>query len=339
MADQMNRMWLVADYPEGEPTAETFTWAEELAPEAGPGEIVVRNLWLSVDPYMRGRLTQRSPYASPVPIGEVMTGSTVSQVVASNSHLFRVGDIILTQGGWQDYCLLSAAQQDAAYRVGPDLPLSTALGVAGTPGATAYFGLLKLGRPREGETLVVSAAAGAVGSIVGQIGRLHGCRVVGIEAGAEKCALCIDAYGFDACVDYNEADLPDALADACPDGIDVYFENVGGPVLAAVAPLLKDGSRAPICSFLSQYTELALELPWDVINGLGKQIESRFFLVSEWVNEFPRARRELTQWVRAGDLTYREAVTRGLEGAPEALAVTLAGDNLGKQVVRIAAPA
>lgn len=338
MVEQINRKWLVAAYPDGMPTAETFELAEEPAPTAGPGEIVVRNIWLSVDPYMRARISDRASYAAPVAVGDVMVGGTVAQVVASNSHLYSVGEVIVTQGGWQDYCLLGPAQQDASYRVDRALPLSCSLGVTGMPGATAYFGLLRLGKPSAGDTLVVSAAAGAVGSVVGQIGKMHGCRVVGIAGGPEKCGLCTDTFGFDACLDYKaEEDLAASLQQACPDGIDIYFENVGGPVLEAVAPLLKDGSRAPICGFISQYNELALQPPWDVINSLGKRIESRFFLVSEWLGEMPKARRELSTWVQEGKLTYRESVAKGLEKAPEAFIGVLTGRNIGKQVVRISA--
>lgn len=337
MFAQTNRRWLVAQYPSGLPDEDTFSLEEAPAPEAGPGEVVVRNLWLSVDPYMRGRLSERKSYAAPVAIGEVMIGGTVGQVVASNADGLRVGEIVSTAGGWQDYALLSPKAQLQVQRVPRSLPPSTALGVAGMPGATAYFGLRHLGKPQEGETLVVSAAAGAVGSVVGQLAKLAGCRVVGIAGGPEKCRICVDEFGFDLCLDYKaEAPLAEQLADACPDGIDIYFENVGGPVLDAVAPLLKDGSRVPICGFVSQYNEAEPKAPWDVISGLGKAIESRFFTVGEWAAQMPAATRELAGLVNEGKLAYRETVVRGLERAPEALQGVLTGQNLGKQVVRIA---
>lgn len=337
MFAQINRRWLVAQYPSGLPDDETFQMVEEQAPEADVGQAIIRNLWLSVDPYMRGRLSERKSYAAPAPIGEVMLGGTVGQVVASNSDTLRVGDVVCAQGGWQDYTVLDAAAQARVQRVPRELPHSTALGVAGMPGATGYFGLKYLGKPQAGETLVVSAAAGAVGSVVGQLGKLADCRVVGIAGGPEKCSVCVDELGFDACLDYKaETPLAEQLAEACPDGIDIYFENVGGPVLDAVAPLLKDGSRVPICGFVSQYNEADPKAPWEVIAGLGKQIESRFFTVGEWAAQMPEATRKLAQLVVDGKLAYRETVVRGLERAPEALRGVLTGQNLGKQVVRIA---
>lgn len=340
MPEQVNRRFVVAERPEGAPTADTFRLETAPAPCAGPGEVVARNLWLSVDPYMRLRLSDRESYAAPVEVGDVMVGGTVSQVVASNSPFASVGDILLTYGGWQDYVVLGGKQLRAAHRLDRKrLPLSTALGVAGMPGATAYFGLNKLGKPKEGETLVVSSAAGAVGSVVGQLAKQAGCRVVGIAGGAEKTRLCEETFGFDTCIDYKATDdLGAALSEACPQGIDIYFENVGGPVLEAVLPLLNEGARVPICGYISQYNTTEPKAPWDVLRSHEKPVEGRFFLVTEWAGEMPYAYDKLADLVAGGSLQYRESVTRGLEHAPQAFMELLEGKHLGKQVVRIASP-
>lgn len=339
MLEQTNRRILVNARPTGMPTLDTFRLVSEPAPTAGRGEAVVRNLWLSVDPYMRGRLSTRKSYAAPVELGEVMIGGTVSQVVASNSHLAHVGDFMLVSGGWQDYCVLNESALQSASRLDRSLPLSTALGVAGMPGATAYLGLTRLGKPQPGETLVISAAAGAVGSVVGQLGKMMGCRVIGIAGGSQKCELCERVYGFDVCIDYKASpDLAAELARACPKSIDIYFENVGGPVLEAVIPLLKDGSRVPVCGYISQYNEEDPQAPWERLATLPLQLETRFFVVTEWLNELPSIYSKLANWVREDKLAYRETVAHGLEQAPAAFIEMLQGKNLGKQIVRIAAP-
>ena len=340
MFEQENRRFLVESLPQGMPTPEGFRLVVEPAKVADRGQAVVRNLWLSVDPYMRGRLTGKTTYAAPVEVGDVMIGGTVSQVVASNTHLAVVGEILMTYGGWQDYALLDEQALLGAVRIDRSLPLSTALGVVGMPGATGYLGLTKLGKPQPGETLVVSAAAGAVGSVVGQLGKMMGCRVIGIAGGPQKRDLCEGAYGFDTCIDYKaEDDLPGRLAQACPNGIDIYFENVGGPVLDAVIPLLKDGSRVPVCGYISQYNAAEPQLPWERLSELSLAIESRFFVVGEWRQELPTVYAKLARWVRDGKLAYRETVTHGLERAPYAFIDLFNGKNVGKQVVRIAAPA
>lgn len=340
MFEQINRRILVHARPTAMPTLDTFRLVSEPAPTAQRDEAVVRNLWLSVDPYMRGRLSTRKSYAAPVELGDVMIGGTVSQVVASNSHLAKVGDFLLTAGGWQDYCVLNEQALLQAARLDRSLPLSTALGVAGMPGATGYLGLTRLGKPQPGETLVVSAAAGAVGSVVGQLGKMMGCRVVGIAGGPQKRELCERVYGFDTCIDYKASpDLADQLAKACPQGIDIYFENVGGPVLEAIIPLLKSGARVPVCGYISQYNEDQPQVPGERLSTLSLNLESRFFVVTEWLHELPSIYSKLAHWVRDGKLAYRETVAHGLEQAPQAFLDLLAGKNVGKQVVRIAAPA
>jgi NADPH-dependent curcumin reductase CurA len=337
MADDVNRRIVLVSRPEGEPTEDNFRLESSPMPEAGPEELLVRNHWLSVDPYMRERMSDRPSYAKPVPIGGVMEGGTVGEVIQSDCDTFAVGDFVVSRGGWQEYSLVPPKARAGVYRVDPtDLPLQTALGVVGMPGATAYFGLLELGKPVAGETLVVSAAAGAVGSVVGQIGKLCGCRVVGIAGGPEKCSICTGELGFDACVDYKGvADLPAALAEACPAGVDIYFENVGGAVLDAVVPLFNTGARMPICGFISQYNATERRAPSDVIAQLQDPPEGRFFLVGEWADRTAEAIEALRRWVREGKLRYRETITEGLENAPSAFLGMLRGENIGKQLVKL----
>jgi NADPH-dependent curcumin reductase len=331
-----NRRIVLASRPQGEPTEQNFRLERDLpVPEPGPGQMLVRNLYLSIDPYMRGRMSDRASYARPVALGEVMVGGTVGRVVASKAQGYAQGELVVGYGGWQDYAILDANDRQVM-KVDPVLPPSTALGVCGMPGVTAYFGLHKLGKPKPGETVVVSAAAGAVGSVVGQIAKLGGCRAVGVAGGPEKCRYVTQELGFDACVDHRAPGLPDALRTACPRGIDVYFENVGGKVLEAVAPLLNEGARVPICGFVSQYNEEKPVTPFSVLGALPKPPEHRFFLVWEWPEEYPAAVRQLREWVRDGKIRYREDMSQGLESAPRALIAVLRGENFGKKVVTIA---
>jgi NADPH-dependent curcumin reductase len=330
----MNRRIVLASRPTAEPELDNFRLETVPVPEPGASQMLVKNLYLSVDPYMRGRMSDRASYARPVGIGEVMVGGTVARVVSSNAEAYAAGDIVVGYGGWQDYSLFKADDRQVM-KVDPSLSISTALGVCGMPGVTAYFGLLKLGEPKSGETVVVSAASGAVGSVVGQIARLLGCRAVGVAGGPAKCNYVTSELGFDACVDHRAPGMVEALRAACPNGIDVYFENVGGKVLEAVAPLLNDGSRVPICGFISQYNEENPVTPFTVLGALPNPPVHRFFLVWEWPEEYPAAVAELVQWVKAGKLRYREDIVDGLARAPEALIGVLRGDNFGKKLVRI----
>jgi hypothetical protein len=264
-----------------------------------------------------------------------MVGGTVGRVVKSSAEGYAAGDIVVGYGGWQDYALFDASDRQVM-KVDVSLPISTALGVRGMPGVTAYFGLLKLGEPKPGETVVVSAASGAVGSVVGQIAKQKGCRVVGVAGGPAKCGYVTSDLGFDACIDHRAPGMADALRTACPKGIDVYFENVGGKVLEAVAPLLVAGARVPICGFVSQYNEQDPVTPFTVLGALPTPPFHRFFLVWEWPDEYPAAVAALTAWVKEGKIRYREDVSDGLEEAPRALIGVLSGQNFGKKVVRIA---
>jgi NADPH-dependent curcumin reductase len=330
----VNRRIVLASRPAGEPTLDNFRLETDLpVPEPDAGQLLVKNLYLSIDPYMRGRMSDRASYARPVAIGEVMVGGTVAKVVSSNADGFATGTIVVGYGGWQDYALFGANDRQVS-KVDTELPLSTALGVCGMPGVTAYFGLLKLGEPKAGET-VVSAASGAVGSVVGQIAKLKGCRVVGVAGGPAKCSYVTSELGFDACINHRAPDMGAALRAACPKGIDVYFENVGGKVLEAVAPLLNEGARVPICGFISQYNQENPVTPFTVLGALANPPVHRFFLVWEWPEEYPAAVAELASWVKAGKIRYREDIVDGLAQAPQALIDVLRGDNFGKKAVRI----
>ncbi|MDZ7827412.1 MAG: NADP-dependent oxidoreductase [Gammaproteobacteria bacterium] len=342
MSERTNTRITLARRPEGMPVDEDFAIEKVPAPTPGPNELLLKTLWLSLDPYMRGRMSDRKSYAEPLQIGEVITGGVVAQVVESNHPDWKVGELVTNMSGWQEYAVAEPGQY-RLFRVDPDnAPIQTAVGVTGMPGQTAYFGLLRVGRPQPGETVVVSAASGAVGATVGQIAKIKGCRVVGVAGGPEKCAWCTDELGFDACVDYKSPSFAEDLKAACPDGVDVYFENVGGAVLEAVAPLLNDGARVPVCGFISAYntpSDQPLEPPQDwLMRTLDNPPETRFFVVVEWIEEFEEAAAQLGEWIREGKLKYRETVVEGIENAPQAFRMLFTGDNFGKLLVKVADP-
>jgi NADPH-dependent curcumin reductase CurA len=341
MSPRRNRQIVLRRRPLGEPAENDFELVTSTIADAGEEEMLLKTLWLSVDPYMRGRMNDAKSYAPPVALGAVMVGGTVSQVVASNIPEYRVGDIVSGNHGWQELAI-GRPDDDRLVKVNPALaPISTAVGVLGMPGFTAYFGLLRVGQPKPGETVVVSAAAGAVGSAVGQIAKIQGCRAVGVAGGKEKCSYVVTDLGFDACVDYKAGNLAADLRAACPDGIDVYFENVGGAVLEAVVPLLNPGARVPICGFISAYNAHSrdeVQTPFQVLGALESPPFHRFFLVVEWIEEYPRAIETLAGWIREGKLKYRESIAIGLENAPRAFIGMLRGENVGKQLVKIADP-
>jgi NADPH-dependent curcumin reductase len=287
---------------------------------------------------MRGRMSDAPSYAKPVGIGEVMEGGTVSEVVASNNDQFARGDIVLSRAGWQTHALSNGA---GLRKLDPNLaPVSTALGVLGMPGMTAYCGLLEIGKPQAGETVVVAAASGAVGSVVGQIARIKGARAVGIAGGADKCRYVKDELGFDDCVDHRAPDFAARLKAACPKGIDVYFENVGGAVFDAVLPLLNPFARIPLCGLIAQYNATELppgpnRLPLLMRNVLTKRLTIRGFIVTDFAARLDDFLRDGSQWVREGRIKYREDIVQGLENAPATLIGLLKGRNFGKQLVRV----
>ena len=341
MAVLKNRRIVLASRPVGEPRPENFRLVESEIEDAPRQGLLLRTLWLSLDPYMRGRMSDAASYAKPVAIGEVMEGGTVSQVVSSTVRGFSPGDCVMGYTGWQDY-----AQSDGAglRKIDPTIaPISTALGVLGMPGMTAYTGLLNIGKPKAGQTLVVAAASGAVGSAVGQIGKIKGCRVVGIAGGAQKVRYLTEELGFDAGIDHRAPDLPEQLRTACPKGIDIYFENVGGKVWDAVFPLLNFFSRIPVCGLIAHYNDSEPPPGPDRTARLMrailvKRLTFRGFIVSDFADQEEQFLREAGAWVRDGRLKYREDVVEGLENAPRAFIGLLRGENFGKLVVKVADP-
>jgi hypothetical protein len=335
----INQRILLHSRPTGAPIAGNFRLEPAPVPVPAAGQLLLRTLYLSLDPYMRGRMSDAPSYAAPVAVGEVMVGGTIARVEASLHPGFREGDLVLAYSGWQDYALSNGA---GLTRLDPALaPPSLALGVLGMPGFTAYMGLLEIGQPKPGETVVVAAASGAVGSVVGQIARLKGCRVVGIAGGSRKCAFVVDELGFDACVDHHGGDLPQRLAQACPGGIDVYFENVGGAVFDAVLPLLNVHARIPVCGLIAHYNDTTLPPGPDRLGLLPRAILTKrikmqgFIIFDDFGPRFGEFQQAMGDWVRAGKIKYREDVVEGLANAPAAFIGLLQGDNFGKLVVRV----
>ncbi len=339
--DTVNRRIVLAARPRGLPTPENFRLEETAVPTPGEGQVLLRTLHLSLDPYMRQLMDEVPPLYAPasVQVGEPMPGGTVNRVVESRNPQFRVGDLVLGNAGWQDYALSDG--QDLM-PLGDMAQPSLALGGLGMPAFTAHVGLLDIGQPKPGETVVVAAATGAVGSVVGQIARLKGARVVGIAGGADKCRHAVEVLGFDACIDRHDPAFAARLAAACPEGIDVYFENVGGEVFDAVLPLLNIGARVPVCGHIADYNSEALppgpnRLPLLTAALLQKRIRMQGFVILDHYGErFDAFRREMDEWVEAGKITLREDRVDGLENAPDAFIGLLQGRNFGKRVVRVA---
>ncbi|MBU6450169.1 MAG: NADP-dependent oxidoreductase [Cyanobacteria bacterium REEB67] len=339
MSEQKSKRIVLASRPSGEPVDENFRLEEkELRPLAA-GEVLLRTIYLSLDPYMRGRMSDAKSYAEPVPIGGVMEGGTVSQVVESQFDGLKAGAYVFGYTGWQSHAV---AKGETLRQIDPSLaPLSTALGVLGMPGMTAYMGLLNIGQPKTGETVVVSAASGAVGAVVGQIAKLKGCRVVGIAGGVRKCEYVVKELGFDACVDHKDAGLAGLVKDACPEGIDIYFENVGGAVFEAVLPLLNDFARMPVCGLISHYNDSAPppgpnKAPLLMRAVLTRRLTLRGFIVSDFAAQQGDFIRDVGQWLKEGKIKYLEDIVDGLEKAPKAFQGLLKGANFGKLVVRVA---
>ncbi len=335
-----NRHWVLASRPHGAPTADNFRLETTDIPQPDDGQLLLRTMWLSLDPYMRGRMSDAPSYSPPVEIGAVMVGGTVSRVEASNHPDYQPGEWVLGYSGWQEYELSDGS---GLVKLGenPEHP-SWALGILGMPGFTAYMGLLDIGQPKAGETLVVAAATGPVGSTVGQVGKLKGCRVVGVAGGAEKCRHATEVLGFDRCLDHHADDFAEQLKQACPDGIDIYYENVGGKVFDAVLPLLNTQARVPVCGLVSGYN--ATDLPpgpdrLGLLMGtiLKKRIRMQGFIINQdYGHRIEEFQQEMGRWVKEGKIHYREQVTDGLENAPEALIGLLNGKNFGKVVIRVA---
>jgi len=331
-----NKQITLAVRPVGFPKESDFRLVEAPVTTPGPGQFLVQSLYLSVDPYMRGRMNAAKSYAPPVELGGVMVGGVVGQVVESHHPRFAAGEIVEGYFGWQQYALSDGV---GARKVDPSLaPISTALGVLGMPGLTAYFGLLEIGKPQPGETVVVSGAAGAVGSLVGQIAKIQGCHVVGIAGTDEKARYVVEELGFDSAFNYKSArNYRAKLKTLCPQGIDVYFDNVGGAITDAVIPLLNVRARLVICGQISQYNlerpEMGPRWLWALIV---KQARAEGFLVFQFADRFEEGIRQMAQWLKEGKLKYRENIIEGLENAPRAFIGMLKGENIGKQLVKVA---
>jgi NADPH-dependent curcumin reductase CurA len=329
---EIRRSLVLHRRPDGEPRPDDFRMVEDLVPEPASGQVVTRTIWLSIDPYMRGRLSDQKSYAPPVGIGEVMTGESVGEVVSSADPAFAPRDVVLGSRGWQTHSVTQGSALVKLDRQGA--PLSTYLGVLGMPGTTAYSGMKDIGQPKAGETVVISAASGAVGSVAGQLAKRAGARVVGIAGGPDKCLWVQESLGFDACVDHGVHNISLALADACPNGIDVYFENVGGRLQAAAFDLLNPFSRVVMCGMVADYNERVPPPGPNLMFVVRKRVRIEGLIVSDKPERFAEWRALATPWVREGSLKYRETVIDGLENAPDALALLLRGGNFGKLLIR-----
>jgi NADPH-dependent curcumin reductase len=337
---EINHRIVLGSRPRGAPMPEDFRVEQAPAPVANQGGVLLRTLYLSLDPYMRGMMNERAPaYTRSIAIGEVMPGGTVNRVVTSGNPRFKAGDLVLGNAGWQE---LSVSDGKDLVPLGALEQPSRALGVFGMPSFTAYVGLLDIGQPKAGETVVVAAATGAVGSIVGQIAKLKGARAVGIAGGPEKCRYAVEQLGFDECLDHREPALGKRLEAACPKGIDVYFENVGGAVFEAVLPRLNVGARIPLCGFVASYNDEQLppgpnRVPLLQRTLLEKRIRLQgFIILDHYATRLEAFRRDMTAWVQSGQVKLREDVVEGLDNAPAAFIGLLAGKNFGKLVVKLA---
>jgi NADPH-dependent curcumin reductase len=336
----VNRRIVLAARPVGAPTPADFRLEEAQVPEPAEGEVLLRTTHLSLDPYMREVMNEVAPsYASSVPLGEAMVGATVNRVVASRHEGFAAGDLVAGNAGWQEFAISDGTDLMALAEM--DEP-STALSALGMPAFTAYVGTVEIGRPAPGETLVVGAATGAVGSVVGQIAKLRGARVVGVAGGPEKCRHAVEELGFDECLDHRAPDLAERLAAACPDGIDVYFENVGGPLFDAVVPLLNVGARIPLCGFVAHYNEEAPPAGPDRLRRTlqvfhQKRVLVKGLIILDYYDTHHDAfLRDMGGWLAEGKVRTREHLVNGLENAPDAFIAMLEGGNLGKTVVAVA---
>jgi NADPH-dependent curcumin reductase CurA len=331
---QRNRKVLLASRPQGAVTEDNFRIVDAPVPEPAAGEVLVRNEWLSLDPYMRGRMSDAKSYVPPAQLDEVMVGQTVGEVIGSRDATFKVGDKVLTQLGWQTHGIARAS--DVTRVDAGRVPASCYLGVLGMPGLTAWFGLFEIGKPQAADTVLISAASGAVGSVVGQLAKIHGCRVVGIAGGKAKCEYVVKELGFDACVDHRAGNLYDDLRAACPAGVDVDFENVGGAVLDTALRVMNRHSRIVICGLIAEYSAKEPYGYRGLRSVLVNRIRMQGMIVFDWKDRYGEALPTLTSYVAEGKLKYRESIVDGLDHAPRALIALLNGENFGKQLVRIA---
>jgi NADPH-dependent curcumin reductase len=328
-----NKCVVLRSRPKGWVTRDNFEVTEVPVPRPKEGEALVRNHWLSLDPYMRGRMNDSRSYAAKAELGEVMVGGTVGEVVESKDKSLKIGDFVVGSLGWQLYGVAPARSFRVVDTRG--LPAQAYLGVVGMPGVTAWVGLLTIGEPKSGETVAVSAASGAVGSVVGQIAKIKGARAVGIAGGPEKCRYVVDELKFDACVDYKSSSFIKDLESETPKGVDVYFENVGGPVLEAISSRFNAFARMPLCGLISEYNQTQPAGFRNFRTILTNRMKVQGFIVSDRMELWPPALKDLSEWVASGKLKYRESIVQGLEKAPKAFIGLLKGENLGKQLVKL----
>lgn len=336
---ESNRRIVLAARPHGAPTSDNFRFEEMPVPKPDEGQVLLRTIYLSLDPYMRGRMSDAPSYADPVAVDEVMVGSTVCRIAKSRHPDYQKGEWVVAYSGWQDYAVSDGT---GLIRLGddPENP-SYSLGILGMPGFTGYMGLLDIGRPEKGETLVVAAATGPVGSTVGQIGKLKGCRVVGVAGSDEKCRHATETLGFDDCLNRKDSDFEARLGKACADGVDIYYENVGGRVFDAVLPLFNSGARMPVCGLIAHYNDTDLppgpdRLPLLMRTILTKRVTVKgFIILQDYQDRYPEFARQMSEWVNEGKIKTREQIVDGLENASEAFIGMLEGQNFGKLVVRV----
>ncbi|TMO93588.1 NADP-dependent oxidoreductase [Pseudoalteromonas sp. S3260] len=337
-----SRQFTLASRPHGAPTNENFELKNVELPSLKDGEVLLRTIYLSLDPYMRGRMSDAKSYADPVEIGDVMVGATVCQVESSKNDKFSEGEWVLAYTGWQTYAI-SNGEGLMSLGKEPTNP-SYALGIMGMPGFTAYMGLLDIGAPKAGETVVVAAATGPVGATVGQIAKIKGCKVVGVAGGSEKCAHAVENLGFDACIDHKADDFAEQLEKACEQGIDVYYENVGGKVFDAVLPLLNTSARVPICGLVSQYNATSLPEGPDRLGMLMGQLLTKrikmqgFIIFDDYGDRYDEFAQDMQKWLQDGKIQYREHLVEGIENTISAFNDMISGKNFGKTVVKINSP-
>jgi NADPH-dependent curcumin reductase CurA len=336
MPNNVNRRYLLRERPDGRIDDSTFELVEEAVPEPGAGQALVQNLYVSVDPTNRAWIGEEPTYLPPVGIGECMRSVGLGRVISSDDETYPEGSLVTGLTGWQDYVLTGEGQLPLTPVPGDTgLPIETLVGALGLTGVTAYFGLLEIGKPQEGETVVVSAAAGAVGSVVGQIAKLKGARTVGIAGGAEKCAWLVDELGFDAAIDRHAADWKQQLRDACPNGVDVDFENVGGEIMREVFGMLNLNARVALCGLISEYNEAERPSGPPLARVLVNRVTIQGFIILDYFGRFPEAIAQLGQWVAAGKVKDRHTMVEGLEKAPHAVNMLFDGDNVGKLIVKV----
>jgi NADPH-dependent curcumin reductase CurA len=336
MSTTINRQWLLKERPAGMVQESHFEYREQPIPEPGDGEVLVQNLYLSFDPTFRGQMMDRPNYVPPMQIGDVMRGGSAGKVVKSNHPDFQIGDLVSGAGGWQEYFVPNSSDLMSISKIPGDVSIPNAMSIFGITGLTAYFGLLDVGKPKEGDTVLVSGAAGATGSVVGQIAKIKGCRVVGIAGGTEKCDWLIREANFDAAIDYKNDNVFKSIKEHCPKGVDVYFENVGGEILEAALGCLAMRARVVLCGGISSYnSEDAPPGPRSLMSLIGTRSRMEGFLVLDYEDQFSQARKEMSQWMAEGRLVSQEDIQEGFENAPRTFMRLFTGQNRGKQMLKL----